>query len=251
MGLSAVFRTRIRIHYSWIAVIIFMTAAVVTQFSTNYSLVPRVILGLLASVLFLVITVIRTYIIALVSHRRSVPVQVVTLFAVGSVLEMEQTAIVPALDVLIAATGMLTNLVIAGILFVAYQVLASTGSIMVQTVVQWLAFICLMTAFFNVLPGLPLDAGRFVRSVFWKATGNYERATRYLSWFGWVIGLGFVIGGIYLLVTTRQWFVAVLLALPGLILQNSATHNRREVDPKPRRQRRAVEAPDLAAGNEG
>lgn len=233
----SVFRTRIRVHYSWIAVVVFMTAAVVTQFSTNYPIAQRILLGLVASLLFLLITLVRTYILALVTFRKGAPVQIVTLFAIGDVLQIDRAAIFPALDVLIAAVGMLANLVIAGVLFVAYQVLVNTGSLMVQTVVQWLAFICLMVAFFNVMPGLPLDGGRLLRAAFWKASRNYERTTRYASWIGWLIGVGFVVGGIVLLVTTRQWFVAALLALPGFILQNAATHNRREVDPKPRRSR--------------
>lgn len=234
----SVFRTHIRVHYSWIAVVVFMTAAVVTQFSTNFPIVQRIFLGLVASLLFLLITLVRTYIIALVAIRKGAPVQVVTLFAIGDVLQIDKTTIFPALDVLIAAIGMLTNLVIAGVLFAAYQVLSNTGSIMVQTVVQWLAFICLMVAFFNVMPGLPLDGGRLVRAAFWKVSRNYERATRYASWAGWLVGVAFVVAGIFLLFTTRQWFVAALLALPGLIQQNAATHNRREVNPKVPRTRR-------------
>ena len=219
--------------------VVFMTAAVVTQFSTNYPLMRRILLGLLASLLFLIITLVRAYVLAAVAGRKGVPVRVVTLFAIGSVLQMDRTAIFPALDVLLAAVGMLTNLVIAGVLFATYQVLANTGSVMVQTVVQWLAFICFMLALFNIMPGLPLDGGRMVRATFWKASGNYEGTTRWVSWAGWVIGVGFVVAGICLLVTTRQWFVTTLLALPGLLLQNAATHSRREVDPKARRQKTA------------
>ena len=216
-----------------------MTAAVVTQFSTNYPIMRRAFLGLLASLLFMVIALVRAYVLAAVAGRKGAPVRVVTLFAIGGVLQMDRTAIFPALDALLAAVGMLANLVIAGVLFAAYQVLANTGSVMVQTVVQWLAFICFMLALFNIMPGLPLDGGRLARAAFWKASGNYESATRWVSWAGWVIGVGFVAAGIGLLVTTRQWFATVLLALPGLLLQNAATHSRREVDPNARRKKTA------------
>ena len=238
LSASSFFHTRLRLHYTWLAVVVFMTAAVVTQFSTTYAILQRVFLGLLATLLFLLITLVRVYVLAIVANRKGTPVKTVTLFAVGDVLQIDKASTFPALDVLLAAVGMLTNLVIAGILFTAYQVLAHTGSVMVQTVVQWLAFICLMLALFNIVPGLPLDGGRLLRGVFWKASGNYERTTRYMCWAGWGIGVIFVAVGIVLLFTTRQWFVAVLLALPGFILQNAATHNRREVDQKrPRSQR--------------
>jgi Zn-dependent protease len=242
LSASSIFHTRLRLHYTWLAVVVFMTAAVVTQFSTTYAILQRVFLGLLATLLFLFITLVRTYVLAVVAGRKGAPVKTVTLFAIGGVLQIDRTSTFPALDVLLAAVGMLTNLVIAGLFFAAYQVLAHTGSVMVHTVVQWLAFICLMLALFNVMPGMPLDGGRLLRGLLWKASGNYERTTRYISWAGWGIGVIFAVVGIVLLFTTRQWFVAVLLALPGLILQNAATHNRRELDPKrPRSQRTKME----------
>jgi Zn-dependent protease len=109
---------------------------------------------------------------------------------------------------------------------------------MVHVLVQWLAFICFMLSIFNLLPGLPLDGGRILRAALWKATKNYEKMTRIISWTGWAIGIAFTIIGIVLTITTRQWFVGMLLALPGLILQNAATHQRRQAgkqsgNPKP------------------
>ena len=54
-SMSAALGVRLRIHYSWIAVFIFMTAAMITQFSTNYPFLERLALGLVASGLYLII----------------------------------------------------------------------------------------------------------------------------------------------------------------------------------------------------
>jgi Zn-dependent protease len=205
-----------------------MTTAVVTQFSTTHSLPKRIILGVVASLLFFITVMLREFLLVLVSARRGVPVKSITLFAIGGVLQIDKTGTSPSLESLLGTVGMLGNLIIAGIFFAVYQVLAHTGSIMVHIVVQWLAFICFMLTLFNIMPGLPLDGGRILRAILWKATSDYDRVTRITSWTGWGIGVAFAVIGIVLLITTQQWFVGILLALPGLVLQNAATHSRRQ-----------------------
>jgi Zn-dependent protease len=226
--LSSIFKVRFRLHYSWIVVIILMTVGVITQFATSYPFLPRLILGVIASFIFLLITVVRMLIITLLAVRRGAIIESDTIFAIGGVLDIDKTTTFPSLEVLLAIAGFLLNLIVAGILFTVYQVLAHTGSIMVHVFVQWLAFIYFMLSIFDLLPGLPLDGGRILRAIFWKATKNYGRTTRVISWAGWAIGMAITITGIVLTITTRQWFVGILLALPGLILQNAATHQRRQ-----------------------
>ena len=229
---AALHKVRIRVHYTWIAIFIFMTAAVITQFSTSYPFLQRVTLGIVASIIFLLTLIIRTFIIVWLAIRRGAIAKSETIFAIGGVLEMEQTTTFPTLELLLAVSGILINLFLAGILFTAYQVLAQTGSIMVYVFIQWLAFIYFMQSIFNILPGLPLDGGRILNSILWKMTGNFEKATRISSWTGWALGMAFIVVGIVLTATSRQWFVGLLLALPGLILQNAATHQRHQIQSK-------------------
>ncbi len=70
----------------------------------------------------------------------------------------------------------------------------------------------LVLAVFNLLPGLPLDGGRIVRSVVWWRSGDPDRATviaasagAFISWalFGvgvWRLTAGDVLGGVWLIV---------------------------------------------------
>ena len=243
-SMSSVFKIKLRLHYSWIAVFIFTTAAVITQFSTNSPILRRLTLGLVASILFFLIAVVRMLIIAMFAIRKGAVVKSYTLFATGSLLDIDKTTTYPALEALLAAVGLLTNIVGAGILYIIYQVLANNGSIMVYVLLQWLAFICFMLTLFNFLPGLPLDGGKILRAILWKATNDYDRITRILSWSGWFIGLGLIILGIVLTINTRQWFVGALLVLPGLLLQNSATHQRHQVRKQSRKQKQIEEPND-------
>ncbi len=226
-ALSLLFLARIRIHYSWIAVFIFMTAGVTTQFSTVYSLSQRILLGLVASLLFFLLTLLRELIVAVIAVRKGGRAKSVTIFAIGAVRDIPEEAHSPALESLLAVAGMLTNLLIAGALFVSYQVRAGSSNTATNVLIQWLAFVTFMLAILDVGPGLPLNGGRIIGAIFLKTTGNYKKVTRIMSWVGWGIGAGLAIGGIVLLITTRQWFSGVLLVLPGLILQNAATHCRR------------------------
>jgi len=208
--------------------IILITAAVVTQFSTAYLLWQRIMLGIAASLLFFMAITIREFVLTFIATSKGIPAKSVTLFVFGGVSQIAKGSTLPALELLLAVVGMLCNLVIAGIFYVLYTVLAHTGNIIIDVLVQWLAFIYFMLALFHFIPAFPLDGGRVLWALLWKATDNYERATRIASWTGWGIGLIFTIGGILVLIIAKQWFAGILLAFPGLVLQNAATHSRRQ-----------------------
>lgn len=81
----------------------------------------------------------------------------------------------------------------------------------------YLGVINLFLAAFNLIPGLPLDGGRVLRSALWKRSGNLERATRTASRAGEAIGytmmalgllglLAGAFGGIWL--AAIGWFLA-------------------------------------------
>jgi Zn-dependent protease len=226
--IGRIFGVRLRLHYTWLPAVVLISAAVVTQFSTDYPIWQRITLGIAASVLFLFAIIVRELVLNLISVNKGIRVDSVILFAFGGVQHLDRETLRPSLDILLAVTGMLTNLVIAGIFFILYTALLGSGSIVVHVLVQWLAFIFLMLTFLHFIPGFPLDAGRVLRSLLWKATGDYGLMTRITSWVGWSIGLVLVLGGILLLVMTQEWFTGVFLLSIGLVLQNAATHSRRQ-----------------------
>jgi Zn-dependent protease len=231
-----IFGTRIRIHYTWLGVIVFMALSVTTQFATSLSLARRIVLGLVASLIFFVLVFLKELIIARVAISRGARIKSVRIFALGSVRDTELEKNSPVLETLLGVTGLLTNLVIAGILFVIFLFRGNSGSQVIQVLLQWTAFITFMVATINIIPVLPLDGGRVVGALVWKATGKYKLATVLLSWLGWVFGGVMVVLGVLLFYNTRQWFVPALMTLPGLVIQNSATHCRRLAQPKkPRR----------------
>jgi hypothetical protein len=49
------------------------------------------------------------------------------------------------------------------------------------------------------------------------------------GWAGWSAGVVIAVTGIWLLVMSQEWFSGVFLLCAGLILQNAATHSRRNL----------------------
>ena len=227
-NLGHILRLRLRIHLSWSLGVVLITATVVTQFPVAYPFWQRIILGLAASFLFLVALSVRETVLSSLAISRGIPVKRVTLFIFGGVFRVAKEDTHPIIEVLLAATGLLLNLVIAGVFYGIHSLLVNTGSVLVDGLVLWLAYMYFLLAIFHFIPVFPLDGGRFLRLVLWRVTGDYDRATRITSWGGEIIGLLIIAYGLLLLILSRQWFNGLALVFIGWVLQIAAIHSRRQ-----------------------
>ena len=232
-ALVRLFAIRFRIHYTWLFAIILIPFAVITQFSATYPLWQRAVLGVFASLLFFAAITLRELAVNFIAVRKGVTIDSVTLFVFGGLSQVDKGTTSPAVELLLAACGQLFNVIVAGVFSVIYFVLVNTENIMVQVLMQWLAFIWFMLAIFDFVPGLPLDGGKALRALLWRFNVSYEKATRIVSWTGWVIGLATIAGAIALLFMTRELFTGILLLFAGFLLQNAATFSRRQVRQSP------------------
>lgn len=223
-------RNPIRIHYTWILVFVLISWAVSTQFSTETSILFRITYGVAASVLFFFAILLRELVLLLLALYKGVVVERVTVFAFGGLLQVNQETTTPSHELLLAVAGMLCNLMIAGIFYLAYVLLGKTDQIVIDVLLKWLAFLYFTLSLFHIIPGFPLEGGRILHVILWKALNNTRRAARIASWIGWVIGLLITLGGILILVFTVERFTGVFLFGIGLILQNAATHSLRQPD---------------------
>jgi Zn-dependent protease len=227
--LGQIFRVRLRLHRSWVIAFILITAIVVTQFPEAYPLWQRVVLGIATSFLFFIAVSIREISLDFLALNEGIPGREVTLFVFGGVSQVAQEETRPALELLLAVAGLLSNLVIAGVFYAIHSVLVNTGSVLFDGLILWLSFIYFMLALLHFIPVFPLDGGRVLRVLLWKATGNYDGATRVVSWAGQVTGFLFIAGGILLLIFSRQWINGLVLALIGWVLNTGATQGHRPV----------------------
>ncbi|MFC1988405.1 hypothetical protein ACFLVJ_01050 [Chloroflexota bacterium] len=223
------FRTRLRVHYSWILVVILITWVITTQFSTDISFWQRVASGVVASALFFSAIVVREFVLVLLATYKGISIESVTIFAFGGLVRADQETTSPTQEFILALAGMLANLTITCIFYVAYIISVQTNPTMISVVIKWLAFLYFSLTLFHIIPGYPLEGGRILRAILWKVFDDGRHATQVTNWISWTLGIIITICGILVLAFTVERFTGGFLILIGLILQNAATHSRRQL----------------------
>lgn len=125
----------------------------------------------------------------IVALRFGLPVRRVRLFLLGGISEISRTPSKPSEEGLVAAAGPAVSVLLAVATGVGWFALAPGGAIwllVAQTCVANLA-----VGVFNLLPGLPLDGGRMLRSLMWALTGQRHNGTT-----AGVVGAGLVAFGL-------------------------------------------------------
>lgn len=94
---------------------------------------------------------------------------------------------------LIAAAGPAVSLAIGAISWTAGRALAGSMPLLGDAL-EYVGWVNVLMAAFNVLPGLPLDGGRMLETAVWKMGGSRERGTRVAALSGMAVG-GLLIAG--------------------------------------------------------
>ncbi|SDO66366.1 Zn-dependent protease (includes SpoIVFB) [Actinacidiphila guanduensis] len=128
----------------------------------------------------------------LAAIRFRLPVRRIQLQFFGGVSEIEKDSETPGREFVLAFVGPLLSLVLAAVFFGGMQ-LVERGTVP-GVLLAGLMISNLIVAIFNFLPGLPLDGGRMLRAVVWKATGDPMAGTVAAAWVGRALALAVLIG---------------------------------------------------------
>jgi len=165
-----------------------------------------------------------------VALRQGIGVKSITLFLFGGVAHLERESKTPAGAFWVAIAGPLVSLAIAMGTTIVSVTTPVSGSF--AAILGVLASVNLALAFFNLIPGLPLDGGNILKAIVWKLTGNpyrgIEFAGRVGQAFGWLaIASGFLPvvfgGGLNVWNMLIGWF---LLQNAGQAAQYGTVQNR-------------------------
>lgn len=154
-------------------------------------------LGLIAALLLFLSVLLHELAHSLVARARGLPVKNITLFIFGGVSDLEREPQSPGVEFQMAFVGPLTSLIIGGVsLYLGF--LIGHGALPVAATLSYLGVTNLLLGAFNLIPGFPLDGGRVLRSIIWKATGSLRKATRWASLVGQAVAYLFILWGVWL-----------------------------------------------------
>ena len=171
------------------------------------------------------------------AQREGVPVQSITIFILGGVAHIQHEPPTPQSEFRIVIAGPLTSLLLA-VFFFGLALLP--GSPALQASSAYLFRINLVLAFFNLLPGFPLDGGRILRAFLWKLLGRFETATRWATLTGLgmaallvlsgiaFMALGNLIGGLWVVLIGGYLGMVANTARTHAELNQAAGHSRDE-----------------------
>ncbi len=211
------------VHISWLLIFALITWSLsVGFFPPEYPDLPVTwywILGVFTSLFFFGSVLVHELGHSILAQRNGIAVRGITLFIFGGVAQIEREPETPGAEFRIAIAGPLTSLVL-GLAFAALW-LFDRGIPYLAAPSAWLMRINLMLAFFNLIPGFPLDGGRVLRAIVWQVTGSFERATRLASFTGQLVAAGFIGLGVVSMLGGNT-FNGLWLVMIGWFLQNAA-----------------------------
>jgi len=145
------------------------------------------VLAVVAAVLFFGSILIHETAHAVMARRLDLPVRSVTLVFWGGATETRADARGPLGEFLVAFVGPASTLVIAGVFWIVSNATSGVAS----GLIGYLAWLSLIFAVLNALPGFPLDGGRMLLAAVWGMTKNRRTAMRVAGWAGIVVGVAF------------------------------------------------------------
>jgi len=197
----------INIHISWLIILVFLTFSLATGwFPITYpgsSTATYYLLGFIASILLFVSVLLHELAHSFVARSRGLQVKSIVLFIFGGVSNIEQEPQTPGIEFSMAFVGPLVSLLIGVVCYGLWLLVRGTHSLIVP-ILSYLALMNIILGIFNLIPGFPLDGGRVLRSIIWKATGNFQTATNITTFVGQAFAYLIILWGTHLMASSSS-----------------------------------------------
>lgn len=205
----------IEIHPSWLIILglvaYTLSESVFPDLYDDWSTAAYWIVGATAALLLFGTVLVHELAHAVVAIRRGLPVPKITLFIFGGVSSLGRQPRTAGEEFAIAAAGPATSLAIAAITFALAIVFGFNEK--AEGIFSYLSIVNLLLAIFNILPGFPLDGGRVLRSIAWRRTKSFRKATRIAASVGELFGYGLMFAGVFMLLAgyalNGLWFMFI------------------------------------------
>ena len=219
MRTGRIFGIDIYIDPSWLLIFVvvawMLSSDVGPLRSANLSTGERWALGILTALLFFGSVLAHELAHSVVARMRGLPVTRITLFIFGGISQIGGDFESASGEGWIAFVGPLTSFVLSGLFYLIAQALSMYPALALAA--GYLAWANGVLAIFNLVPAYPLDGGKVLHSLIWRATGDRRRATRVAAAIGQTIALFMVVFGIFTAFTV-SFFSGLWFALIGWFL---------------------------------
>jgi len=227
--LFRLFGIDVRIDLSWLAIAVLISWSLATGYFpfvlpelsalTYWAMGVAGLIGLSVSI------VAHEFSHSLVARHYAMRIRHITLFVFGGVAELEGEPTSPTAELAVAIAGPLMSAAVA----VAFAVLSGFFSALAVgepavAVADYLAAINLVLAAFNLVPAFPLDGGRVLRALLWRAKGDYLGATRRAAAIGEMFGFLLMMLALFNLFTGNL-LGAIWFFLIGMFIRAAAVAN--------------------------
>ncbi len=227
-SLGRIAGVKIGVNWSWLVVFVLITWTLADGVfpSTNPGLGTGtyVAMAVVAALVFFVCLLLHELGHALQARREQVEIDGITLWLFGGVARFKGDMPSAGAEFRIAIAGPLVTLVLAAAFAAVAVVLPLPAA--ADGVAAWLGYTNVVLLLFNMVPALPLDGGRVLRSLLWMRSHDLAAATTSAT----VVarGLAYVlIGGGVALFVVQGAFTGAWFAFIGWFLLQAATAEAR------------------------
>jgi len=219
---------KIGVNWTWAIVFVLITWSLEAEVfpAQNPGLSHRTyaLMGVVAALGFFAALLLHELGHALQARRDGVEIEGITLWLFGGVAQFKGQFPSAGAELRIALAGPAVTLVIGSVCVAIAESVHLPSA--VDGVVTWLAYINFLLLVFNMLPALPLDGGRVLRSLLWAAKHDFAAATRAATKVSRLLSFGLIALGIFLFLEYGS-LSGVWFALIGWFLLQAAAAEAR------------------------
>jgi Zn-dependent protease/CBS domain-containing protein len=223
LSLGRIAGIRIGLHWSWLVVLGLMVWTLSTNVfprqNPDLSETDYRAMAVAAALLLFTSLLLHELGHALQARREGMTTEGITLWLFGGVASFRGSFPGPGAEFRIAIAGPSVSLVL-GLLFAGAAALGGLPET-VDGVAFWLGYVNIALLVFNLLPALPLDGGRVLRSALWRLRRDFEWATRIAAEAGRTTGFLLVAAG-FVLFLLGGYFGGAWVALIGWFVVSAA-----------------------------
>ncbi len=213
----------IGVDYSWFLIFALLSWILANSYFPNefknWSVWQYWTVGIVTSIMLFVSVLLHELGHSVIALKYKIKVRQINLFIFGGLAEIAGEPPEASAEFWIAIAGPIVSFLLAGIFYLLQ--LLSQNFVQLFAVFEYLAYINLVLAIFNLIPGFPLDGGRVLRAIVWGVTHNLHRATHIAAMVGRFFGFFFIFIG-FLQIFTGNVANGIWVAFIGWFLESAA-----------------------------